>query len=329
MEKNISLNTESKILLTGAAGFIGSCMLSFLNKIGFENIYLLDDFSNTSKLNNWKDKSFLEAMDRSFVFNGDLPEDIECIIHLGAKTDTTLFDQAVFDFLNIDYSKFLWKVASERNIPFIYASSAATYGDGKQGFSDQQDISNLKPLNPYGQSKQDFDVWALEQSETPPNWYGLKFFNVYGPNEYHKGRMASVIFHFYNQIQKEGSMRLFRSHHPDYKDGEQLRDFIYVQDLLEMISFFMEEKPASGLYNIGTGKARTFLDLANTVFETLGKTPQIDFIDTPEDIRDKYQYFTEAEMQKLKVAGYSKATYSLEEGVKDYIENYLSKGVYY
>ncbi|MEX2589542.1 MAG: NAD-dependent epimerase/dehydratase family protein, partial [Chitinophagales bacterium] len=215
------------------------------------------------------------------------------------------------------------------NIPFIYASSAATYGDGKLGFSDQMDILPLQPLNPYGNSKQEFDLWALEQDKAPANWYGLKFFNVYGPNEYHKGRMASVIFHFYQQIQKEGKMRLFRSHHPEYKDGEQLRDFIYVMDVLEMIYFFMQECPPSGLYNIGTGTARTFLDLAHAVFCVLEKEPQIKFIDTPEDIRDKYQYFTEADMQKLNAVGYSSATFTLEEGVADYLKNYLSSRNYY
>jgi ADP-L-glycero-D-manno-heptose 6-epimerase len=211
----------------------------------------------------------------------------------------------------------------------LYASSAATYGMGEFGYEDRHDIvAKLKPLNPYGKSKNEFDKWVLSQHETPPFWAGLKFFNVYGPNEYHKGRMASVIFHAFNQIQEHGFVKLFRSHHPDYKDGEQLRDFIYVKDVINVMLFMMKQHPESGLYNLGTGKARTFIDLAKATFAGMDKKPDIRFIDTPEDIRNKYQYFTEARMEKLRNQGYENRFYSLEEGVGDYVRNYLAEKKY-
>jgi ADP-L-glycero-D-manno-heptose 6-epimerase len=212
----------------------------------------------------------------------------------------------------------------------IYASSAATYGNGEFGYDDNSEIiENLVPLNPYGVSKNEFDKWAFKQEEQPPNWYGLKFFNVYGPNEYHKGRMASVIMHAYYQIEAKDSMKLFRSHNPDYADGGQLRDFVYVKDLISVIQFLLESKPESGLYNLGTGTARAFLDLAKSTFLALGKKEEIEFIDTPIDIRDKYQYFTEANMNKLRNAGYFKPFYTLESGIEDYVKNYLSQNKYY
>jgi len=232
--------------------------------------------------------------------------------------------------LNLNYTKNIWEKCTLYNIPLIYASSAATYGLGEYGYIDSHDVvENLKPLNPYGESKNDFDKWALKQDKKPPFWAGLKFFNVYGPNEYHKGRMASVILHAYKQINETGGMKLFRSHNPEFKDGEQLRDFVYVKDVVNVIQFLMENKPESGLYNLGTGKARTFIDLVKATFEAMGMPSQITFIDTPEDIRDKYQYFTEADMSKLKDAGYSKEFTSLEEGVNDYVVNYLSSGKYH
>ena len=212
----------------------------------------------------------------------------------------------------------------------MYASSAATYGLGELGYDDNESqIPQLKPLNPYGESKNDFDIWALQQEKKPFFWAGLKFFNVYGPNEYHKGRMASVIFHAYNQVKASGKMRLFRSHHPDFKDGEQMRDFVYVKDLLEVCSFLMHHRRNSGIYNLGSGKARTFKDLAINTFTSMGLEPNIDFVDTPADIRDKYQYFTQANMNKLRSIGYTKPFHTLEEGVKDYVQNYLSKEAYY
>jgi ADP-L-glycero-D-manno-heptose 6-epimerase len=232
--------------------------------------------------------------------------------------------------LNINYSKEIWNLCANNRIPLVYASSAATYGLGEYGYKDDHEIiEKLKPLNPYGESKNEFDKWVLKQNHTPPFWAGLKFFNVYGPNEYHKGRMASVIFHAFNQIQEKGQVKLFRSHNPNYKDGEQLRDFVYVKDVTEVCMFLMKEKPASGIYNLGSGKARTFLDLAKNTFYALGKEPNIEFIDTPMDIRDKYQYFTEADMNKLINAGYNKAFTSLEDGVKDYVQNYLLPKKYF
>ena len=211
----------------------------------------------------------------------------------------------------------------------IYASSAATYGLGELGYDDDETkIHLLKPLNPYGDSKNDFDKWALTQKQTPPHWHGLKFFNVYGPNEYHKARMASVIFHSFNQIKNAGKVKLFRSHNPNYNDGGQLRDFVYVKDVVNVIWFLYSKNPKNGIYNLGSGKARTFLDLAKATFHALNLEPNIEFIDTPIDIRDKYQYFTEANMKKLISVGYSQPFTTLENGVSDYVKKYLDKGKY-
>jgi len=314
------------LVVTGAAGFIGSCLIGKLNAQGLKDLVLVDDFSKTDKQDNFKGKAFLEKIERS-QFIDWLSKNvgkISCVFHIGARTDTTEFNVAIFDELNLNYTKSLWQICSEHHIPFIYASSAATYGLGEQGYDDDESkIHLLKPLNPYGDSKNDFDKWAIQQTKTPPNWYGLKFFNVYGPNEYHKGRMASVIFHSFNQIHAVGKVKLFRSHNPNYTDGGQLRDFVYVKDVVDVISFLFEKKPKNGIYNLGSGKARTFLDLALATFKSLNKEPNIEFIDTPIDIRDKYQYYTEANMSKLVEAGYTKPFTSLEDGVKDYVTNYL------
>jgi len=211
----------------------------------------------------------------------------------------------------------------------IYASSAATYGKGEHGYSDSHELVPLLcPLNPYGRSKNDFDKWVLEQEQRPFFWAGLKFFNVYGPNEYHKGRMASVVYHTYKQILESGEMKLFRSHHPDFSDGEQARDFIYVEDVVKVILFLMEKRPESGLYNLGTGKARTFKDLVSSTFLAMDRKPNISFIDTPEDIRDNYQYFTKAEMHKLQLTGYNVSFLPLEAGVKVYITKFLNQNLY-
>ncbi|WP_236975910.1 ADP-glyceromanno-heptose 6-epimerase [Membranihabitans maritimus] len=320
------------IIVTGAAGFIASCMVQKLNEEGIHNIGIVDDFSVQNKEDNWKNKSYSVKIERSdfenwLVKNG---EKVDAIIHLGARTDTTEFDRSIFERLNVAFSKMIWTFAESHNTPLLYASSAATYGGGEHGYSDNHDIvDSLVPLNPYGDSKNEFDQWALGQEKTPEHWYGLKFFNVYGPNEYHKGRMSSVILGAFNQIRKNGGMKLFRSHNPDYKDGEQLRDFIYVKDVVNMMWFLLNEKPESGLYNIGTGEARTFLDLTRATFNALGVEENISFIDTPEDIRDKYQYFTEAEMDKLLNAGYETPITSLEDGVEDYVRNYLKEGRIY
>jgi ADP-L-glycero-D-manno-heptose 6-epimerase len=315
------------IIVTGAAGFIGSCLVSKLNSEGIADIVVVDDFSKHEKDHNLEGKQFSEKVDRK-AFPEWLKTDIfpiECVFHIGARTDTTEFNKAIFDELNVNYTKALWEICTQEQIPFIYASSAATYGLGEHGYDDRDDsvIPKLKPLNPYGDSKNDFDKWALEQKHTPPQWVGFKFFNVYGPNEYHKGRMASVIMHAYNQLGQQGFVKLFRSHNPDYADGGQLRDFVYVKDVVDVLYHAYKHKIESGIYNLGSGKARTFLDLAKATFTALSLEPKIEFIDTPVDIRDKYQYFTEAKMEKLKATGYSKPFHTLEEGVKDYVQNYL------
>lgn len=314
------------IIVTGAAGFIGSCLVARLNELGFKELILVDDFSRSEKKQNFETKTYKELVERD-VFIPWLKENnrfVQMVIHLGARTDTTEFDKEIFDELNLNYSKDVWNACIEFSLPLIYASSAATYGLGEHGYDDNHEIIiKLKPLNPYGDSKNDFDIWALEQEKQPFFWAGLKFFNVYGPNEFHKGRMASVIFHAFNQIQKNGEVKLFRSHNENYTDGGQLRDFIYVKDVAEVIVFLMNHRKNSGLYNLGTGKARTFLELAQNTFKALDLEPNISFIDTPIDIRDKYQYFTEANMQKLIGIGYNKPFTSLEDGVVDYVKNHL------
>lgn len=314
------------IVITGSAGFIGSCLVSKFNSEGISDLILVDDFSKTEKDKNSEGKKFAKKIERSEFISWFLknPKEVNYIIHIGARTDTTEFNVDLFNELNLNYTKSLWNICSENKIPLIYASSAATYGLGEQGYDDDETkIPLLQPLNPYGDSKNDFDKWAITQKQTPPNWQGLKFFNVYGPNEYHKARMASVIFHSFHQIKNTGKVKLFRSHNSNYKDGGQLRDFVYVKDVVNVIWFLYSEQPKSGIYNLGSGKARTFLDLANATFKALNTEPNIEFIDTPIDIRDKYQYFTEANMRKLILAGYSKAFTSLEDGVEDYVKNYL------
>ncbi len=314
------------IVVTGAAGFIGSALIGKLNSEGFKIIIAVDDFSKTEKLVNLEGKTIKERVERS-VFHSWLEanhEEVEFIFHIGARTDTTEFDVNIFNELNLHYSQQIWKACCAYQIPLVYASSAATYGLGELGYDDNEaDIPSLKPLNPYGQSKQDFDVWALEQDEKPFFWAGLKFFNVYGPNEYHKGRMASVIMHAFNQIKEKGSMNLFRSHNPNFTDGGQMRDFVYVKDLINVCYFLMHHRKNSGIYNLGSGKARTFLDLVTSTFKAMEKEPVIGFIDTPADIRDNYQYFTEANMGKLFGIGYPHKFHTLEEGVTDYVTNYL------
>lgn len=320
------------IIVTGAAGFIGSCLISRLNEENFNYIIAVDDFSDEHKNRNLEGKKILERVHRDVFFEwlDQNYYEVEFLFHIGARTDTTEFDRSIFDRLNVNYSKQIWQKCIEYQIPLVYASSAATYGLGELGYDDNESlIPQLKPLNPYGDSKNDFDLWALSQESKPFFWAGLKFFNVYGPNEYHKGRMASVIFHAFRQIQEKGSMKLFRSHHPDFNDGEQMRDFVYVKDVVEVCMFLMHHRRNSGIYNLGSGKARTFLDLAHGTFEALGLAPEIDFVDTPIDIRDKYQYYTQANMSKLRSIGYTKPFYSLENGISDYVKQYLSKQEYY
>ncbi|MEO8794857.1 MAG: ADP-glyceromanno-heptose 6-epimerase [Daejeonella sp.] len=314
------------IIITGAAGFIGSCLVQKLNDEGYLDLVLVDDFSNPEKNKNFEGKKFSRKVNRN-----EFPEwlkanqlHVQFVFHIGARTDTTEFDRELFNRLNLDYTKQLWNICVEFGLPFVYASSAATYGLGENGYDDDESkIPLLKPLNPYGDSKNDFDIWALEQDRKPYFWAGLKFFNVYGPNEFHKGRMASVIFHTFNQIRETGSMKLFQSHKAEFEDGGQMRDFVYVKDVLNVLYFLMHHRKDSGIYNLGSGTARTFKDLAENTFKALDLEPSISYIPTPEDIRDTYQYFTEAKMDKLRSIGYSLPFYSLEDGVKDYVKNYL------
>ena len=338
------MDQKAKIIVTGSAGFIGSYMVSYLNRKGYYNIIIVDEFSDLEKKSNYRSKRFVDFVERErfieWIYHE--PFKIDFVFHLGARTDTTEFDYSIHEKWNVEYSKKVWQYCTEKGVPLIYASSAATYGNGELGYKDDHDIvGQLKPLNPYGVSKNEFDKWALEQGSQPPFWAGLKFFNVYGPNEYHKGRMASVMFHSYNQIKETGKVKLFRSHKPEYKDGEQLRDFIHVDDVAAIMFWMMEvisrqlaiasgqSRLTNGIYNVGTGQARTFKDLVTAIFNSLNLKPEIEFIDTPEDIREKYQYFTEADMNKLRTAGYNKTFLTLEQGIGSYVKDFLLPHKYY
>ncbi len=314
------------IVVTGAAGFIGSYLVGKLNKAGYNDLVLVDRMDDPRKILNLEKKKYKRFVERDNLFKWLIRNAryVDFIFHLGARTDTVGQEPQLYQQLNLIYSQRLWNICSEIQVPLLYASSAATYGNGEEGFSDSHNnISNLRPLNLYGWSKHDFDIWALKQFRTPPFWAGLKFFNVYGPNEYHKGRMASVVLHAFERIKETGKMKLFRSHHNDYKDGEQSRDFIYVEDIADVMMFFMENQKNLGIYNVGTGKARSFLDLTKSVFKSMNLNPDISFIDTPVDLRGRYQYFTEAENQKLRDIGYTKSFTELEEGVDRYVGEYL------
>lgn len=315
------------ILITGAAGFIGSALAWHLNELGREDIILTDKLHTGDKWLNIRKRKYFDWVDRDDLFEwlSKTNIKIETIIHMGACSATTETDA---DFLmknNYEYSKKLWKYSINNDVNFIYASSAATYGDGEKGYNDDDDISRLLPLNKYGYSKQIFDQWVLKQIDGPKQFVGLKFFNVYGPNEYHKGRMSSVVYHTFNQFKEKELMKLFKSYKEGYKDGEQLRDFVYIKDVIKVITYFIDNIGLDGIYNLGTGNARSFYDLAKNTIISMKKEPNIEYIDMPVDIRDKYQYFTEAEMKKLKNSGYDEKFYSLEEGIKDYVQNYLMK----
>ena len=322
------------IVITGSAGFIGSALAARLNEARFFDLVLVDDFQRPEKDANHAGLIFSEKVERS-EFNAWLDANesqVQFVFHLGARTDTTEQDRGIFDALNLRYSQDVWQRCVRYGLPLVYASSAATYGGGEFGYQDSHEVvEKLQPLNPYGESKNDFDRWALAQSDSgnaPYFWAGLKFFNVFGPNEYHKGRMASVVFHTFNQVNATGGMKLFRSHRPDYTDGGQTRDFVYVKDLAEVCLFLMHHRKteSNGLYNLGSGKARTFLDLAYATFDAMEKPRNVSFIDTPEDIRDTYQYFTEADMSKLKSIGYDRPFASLEKAIEDYVHHYLNSG---
>ena len=320
------------IVVTGAAGFIGSYVVGKLNRDGFKDIVLVDKYDDPLKFQNYETKTFTEMVDRDNFFDWLAGHEkfVQMIIHLGARTDTVGQEPEIYQQLNLEYSQKIWNACIQYGLPLIYASSASTYGDGELGFDDDHAlIPNLNPLNLYAKSKQDFDCWALNQKEHPFFWVGLKFFNVFGPNEYHKDRMASVIFQAYNIISETGKMELFRSHRPDCKDGEQSRDFISVEDVARVILFFMNHRKDSGIYNVGTGEARSYLSLTKAVFKSMRKNENIGFVDTPEDLRGKYQYYTCANIQKLRSIGYSEPFLSLEAGIEDYVQNYLVPGVRY
>lgn len=320
------------IVVTGAAGFIGSYVVGKLNREGFKDIVLVDKYDDPLKLSNYQTKIATQMVDRDLFFDwlADNEKFVQIIIHLGARTDTIGQEPEIYEQLNLEYSKKIWNACIQYGLPLIYASSASTYGNGQQGFDDNHSlVPGLRPLNLYAQSKQDFDRWALEQEKQPFFWAGLKFFNVFGPNEYHKDRMASVIFQAYNTIKETGRMNLFRSHHPDFKDGEQARDFIYVEDVAKVILFFMHNRKNPGIYNVGTGKAQTYLSLTKSVFKSMKLVENIDFVDTPDVLRGKYQYYTCANIGKLRSIGYNEPFIGLEEGIEEYIGNYLMKGRYY
>jgi ADP-L-glycero-D-manno-heptose 6-epimerase len=328
------------IIITGAAGFIGSALIAKLNQENYNDLVAVDDFNKIGdpevtgdKAANLEGKKITARVprDKFFVWLAENHKQVQFIFHLGARTDTTEFDTELLTRLNLDYTKKVWAACCTYGIPLVYASSAATYGGGEFGYDDDPGIiDKLQPLNPYGVSKNEFDKWALSQEKKPYYWVGLKFFNVYGPNEYHKGRMASVIMHTYNQVKQTGAMKLFRSHNPDFKDGEQMRDFVYVKDVTDVLFFLMHHriKANSGIYNLGSGKTRTFLDLVKCTFAAMQVPENISFTDTPADIRDKYQYFTEARMARLRQIGYEKPFTSLEDGIADYVNNYLTDNCY-
>lgn len=335
---------EAFFVITGAAGFIGSCLVSYLNQQGYENLILVDEFDRDDRELNLLHKKYAVRVERENFFDwvGREKPVVDFVIHLGARTDTAEFNYAIHQHLNVEYSQHIWNYCTINNIPLVYASSAATYGDGGLGYEDRHELTELlKPLNPYGISKNEFDKWALHQEDHPPFWAGLKFFNVFGPNEYHKGRMASMVFHCFNQARENGKVKLFKSHKSDWKDGGQIRDFVYVKDVIAVCYWFIQQYTRKkelltnhnlipdGLYNLGTGTARSFNELAVVSFKAMGLPILIDYIDIPEDIRDKYQYTTEAKMEKLRLAGYLESFYSLEEAVNDYIMNYLSQNIFY
>lgn len=317
------------IVVTGGAGFIGSAVVWKLNELGINNIIIVDHLGESDKWKNLNGLNFADIYHKDEFYdlftNGELPFDTEAVFHLGACSSTTEKDADYLLYNNYKYTQELAKFALNNNARFIYASSAATYGGGERGYADDEnEIENLRPLNMYGYSKQLFDLWAKREGILN-KIAGLKYFNVYGPNEYHKGDMRSVIHKAFGQIMETGKVKLFKSYKDEYKDGEQLRDFIYVKDAVEMTLFFLEHKDKNGLFNIGTGSARSWNDLVSAIFNSMGKPMSIEYIEMPEYLREKYQYFTQAELTKLREAGYTKEISSIEKGVEDYVKNYLMK----
>lgn len=318
------------VIVTGGAGFIGSCVVRTLNDCGIDDIVVVDHIGETDKWLNLRNKKYRDYVHKD-LFLSQLKEgkynkeNCQAVIHLGACSSTT---ERQFDYLysnNFEYSKALWDYCKEKQISFLYASSAATYGDGELGFHDEMDIDGLRPLNGYGYSKQLFDLWVKKQTEFPAQYVGFKFFNVYGPNEYFKGTMASMIYHGYKQIKENGKIRLFKSCNPAYKDGGQLRDFVYVKDVCDVLMYMLKHPEINGLYNVGTGKAQSFRELAESVFYALGKPANIEYIEMPEHLKEKYQYYTQADIEKLRSTGYGKGFYDLKKGAEDYVCNYLEQ----
>lgn len=317
------------IIVTGGAGFIGSVLIHELNQAGRSDIIVVDRFEDDDKwlnLRSLKFERFIHADEFFDLLDTVELENVEAIYHMGAISSTTERDMDLLFKNNVEYSQMLITLAADFDIPICYASSAATYGDGEKGYDDGN-ILGLKPLNPYGYSKKLVDDWIINQ-EFKNSWYGVKFFNVYGPNEYHKTKMCSVVYQAFKQITESGKMKLFKSHRDDYKDGEQLRDFVYVKDVCKAMLGLIDKKAESGIYNLGTGQARTFLDLTKATFKAMGIEEKIEFIDMPESLRDQYQYYTQANMDKFKKALPEFAFLSLEQGVADYVENHLLKQRY-
>jgi ADP-L-glycero-D-manno-heptose 6-epimerase len=317
------------IVVTGGAGFIGSAFVARLNAEGVQDIIVVDELTSAAREKNLAGKSIRQFIGKQEFIDSirmnTLPSGISAIVHMGACSSTTEKNLQYLQENNFEYSKTLAQYCLERGIRYIYASSAATYGDGAQGYNDDvAALESLKPLNPYGDSKQRMDLWAKENNILS-KVVGLKFFNVYGPNEYYKGSMASIAWKAFNAIRETGSFSLFKSHRPDYKDGEQMRDFVYVKDCCDIMWWFLQNPEVHGLFNVGSGKARSWNSLLTAIFRAMDKEPSIHYIEMPEELRNQYQYFTEAPIQKLRAAGYSKPMHSLEEGITDYVQNHLSK----
>ena len=319
------------IVVTGGAGFIGSALVWRLNELGETDILVVDDLGSDEKWRNLNGLRFRDYQEKD-AFLADVqagtldPHPIETLFHLGACSSTTETDARYLIQNNFEYTKTLARFAVRREIRFVYASSAATYGDGSQGYADTEELTPaLLPLNMYGYSKQLFDAWALREGLLK-KLVGLKYFNVFGPNEWHKGDMRSMVCKGYEQIEAEGAIRLFKSHRPDYGDGEQERDFLYVKDAVDMTLFFHTAREPMGLFNVGTGTSRTWNDLARAIFAALERPPRIHYIDMPETLRARYQYHTRAEPQKLRDAGYRQPTAPLEAAVADYVRHYLVPG---
>lgn len=319
------------IIVTGAAGFIGSALVKYLNDAGYNDLILVDEFKDSDRWKNLLCKRFSLFIHKDELLEqikkNSLPNGLTAIIHLGACSSTTERDGDYLYRNNFLYTKQLAEFALSRGIQFIYASSAATYGDGSKGYSDSHElIPSLEPLNPYGFSKQLFDLWAYENNHLQ-SFCGIKFFNVYGPNEYDKGDMRSVVLKSFEQITETGEVKLFKSYKPEYKDGEQKRDFLYVRDCCDAMVWLLKNPSVTGIYNMGSGKAESWNALAKGVFSALGKSPNIKYIEMPENLRNQYQYFTEAPMEKLRASGYTGKFRSIAEGAKDYVQEFLAKGL--